>query len=588
MQRALPPQARVVSPALHGVATRCVSLVCLTAAMGWTAAAGAAEVAVADLALEPVKVAAPVRSEAEAEALLTLPTGTISMGDTGRGRLVSGRAMRIRGAHYAFFPHIAERGMQHGTDEMQGLLQRASEAVARQYRHSLLRVGNIALQVGGRSQWHASHQTGRDVDFAFYVTDAKGQPQDTDNYVKLNRRGRSADGAWFFDDARNLALVTAMVQDERAPVQWIFVYKWLKKRLIARAERDGLDAELIRRLNEVMRQPSDSAPHDDHFHVRIYCSLQDRSYGCLNREPYRDWVDMQDDAWEQHVSRVASVLDLESAALRLRAVALLETIRATPAVPRLVEGLGDESTDVRRAALQAIETIADPVAGPGLLRHMATVQDADWAMSIFEVYQALRPDDMAAVARRMILQPATLLHAKVVRHGLGPLQVAAAEILAVGGGKADVPALLSLLSSRAPEARQAAHDALSIVTNQRIRGNPASRSAKEYKRVARSWHGFWRKSSGQSWLQWMRTGFRSHGVRLSKGALSQQDLPRLVRAIRHANPVVSENARRVLTHLTGHEYRPPSRDRRQEVRRVYTHWRWWTRRHARHLRLTQG
>ena len=32
-------------------------------------------------------------------------------------------------------------------------------------------------------------------------------------------------------------------------------------------------------------QPSDSSPHDDHFHVRLYCAPDDLPYGCADRPP---------------------------------------------------------------------------------------------------------------------------------------------------------------------------------------------------------------------------------------------------------------------------------------------------------------
>jgi penicillin-insensitive murein endopeptidase len=34
-----------------------------------------------------------------------------------------------------------------------------------------------------------------------------------------------------------------------------------------------------------MRQPPDAPPHDNHFHVRVYCSRADRFHGCEDRGP---------------------------------------------------------------------------------------------------------------------------------------------------------------------------------------------------------------------------------------------------------------------------------------------------------------
>jgi hypothetical protein len=38
-----------------------------------------------------------------------------------------------------------------------------------------------------------------------------------------------------------------------------------------------------------LHQPGDSAPHDDHLHLRIYCSQNDRPLGCVDRGPVRWW-----------------------------------------------------------------------------------------------------------------------------------------------------------------------------------------------------------------------------------------------------------------------------------------------------------
>jgi hypothetical protein len=37
----------------------------------------------------------------------------------------------------------------------------------------------------------------------------------------------------------------------------------------------------------VLHQPGDSLPHDDHFHVRIYCPVGDRHAWCVDRAPLR-------------------------------------------------------------------------------------------------------------------------------------------------------------------------------------------------------------------------------------------------------------------------------------------------------------
>jgi penicillin-insensitive murein DD-endopeptidase len=88
-----------------------------------------------------------------------------------------------------------------------------------------------------------------------------------------------------FDDARNWALVEALLSDRAARVQWIFVSNQLEARLLAWAERHDRPRWVIEYARQVMKQPSIYAPHDDHFHVRLYCSRADRALGCVDTGP---------------------------------------------------------------------------------------------------------------------------------------------------------------------------------------------------------------------------------------------------------------------------------------------------------------
>ena len=47
--------------------------------------------------------------------------------------------------------------------------------------------------------------------------------------------------------------------------------------------------ELIEHAEAILKQPGDTLPHDDHLHLRIYCSPTDRSLGCKDGGPLRWW-----------------------------------------------------------------------------------------------------------------------------------------------------------------------------------------------------------------------------------------------------------------------------------------------------------
>ena len=95
-----------------------------------------------------------------------------------------------------------------------------------------------------------------------------------------------------FDVQRNWAMVRALITDPAAEVQWIFIQRRLADLLIREAGRLGEDPALLARASFILREPSDSEPHDDHMHVRVYCDPSDRARGCVDRGPLRWWKKM--------------------------------------------------------------------------------------------------------------------------------------------------------------------------------------------------------------------------------------------------------------------------------------------------------
>jgi len=59
----------------------------------------------------------------------------------------------------------------------------------------------------------------------------------------------------------------------------------LRQRLLEWAEAQARPQWVIEYARAVMKQPSAAAPHDDHFHVRLYCDRDDRPFGCRDTGP---------------------------------------------------------------------------------------------------------------------------------------------------------------------------------------------------------------------------------------------------------------------------------------------------------------
>lgn len=194
-----------------------------------------------------------------------------SVGSPSDGRLEGG--MRLEEKPYLrICPAYAKSDVRWGLQPLVGMVDRAAQRVNRQFPGSVLNVGHLSRPGGGTVDRHLSHTNGRDVDIGFYVRNANNKPILTDRFVSFRADGTAP--TWpgaHFDDARNWALVSALVTDPQAQVRNIFIANALRARLLAFAERVGAPIGVRLRAAEVMVQPRHAQPHDDHIHVRIAC-----------------------------------------------------------------------------------------------------------------------------------------------------------------------------------------------------------------------------------------------------------------------------------------------------------------------------
>jgi penicillin-insensitive murein DD-endopeptidase len=221
----------------------------------------------------------------------------VSHGMTNHGVLLNGVAMPDRGPGYV--RARAGESTRFGTPELVGTLERAAASVAHRFPGGApLRVGDLSGPGGGRHHRHGSHRTGRDADLLFYATDTHGRAVGSTGFVRFDRFGfaRIPPGAprggqtVVFDDARNWALVRALLMDEQAPVQWIFCSNGIKARLLRHAALHEPSAEAVFRATWALHEPTGALPHDDHFHVRVACTAAQRASGCLERGPIWPWI----------------------------------------------------------------------------------------------------------------------------------------------------------------------------------------------------------------------------------------------------------------------------------------------------------
>lgn len=168
----------------------------------------------------------------------------------------------------AYLPGDARWGVR----ELIEAIDRAAREVRKRFPDAILGVGHISRKDGGDLDHHHSHESGRDADLAFYLVDVAGRPVTRGRFLPILPNGiAAADSHVRFDEGRNWALLTALLGDPHARVTHVFVVSYLRTRLLAYAARVGAPASLRARAAEVMMQPHNALPHDDHFHIRVAC-----------------------------------------------------------------------------------------------------------------------------------------------------------------------------------------------------------------------------------------------------------------------------------------------------------------------------
>ncbi len=207
-----------------------------------------------------------------------------SVGSPNEGRLIGGKKLersktvRPVGGHRWGLPSLV------------GMIERSAAAVAKRFPGAVLTVGDLSRKGGGDVDGHRSHESGRDVDVAFYYT------RGSKAYVPPRFAAVEPDGrvrgypAVRFDDARNWSLIEAWLTDPGATVLQIFVAQHLKLRLLEAGRRAGASPRVLGRAAGLLVQPKRALPHDNHFHVRIACPKTHadcKNFGTRERKPAR-------------------------------------------------------------------------------------------------------------------------------------------------------------------------------------------------------------------------------------------------------------------------------------------------------------
>lgn len=197
-----------------------------------------------------------------------------SVGHPNAGRLEGGIRLDTSLPFLRVVPAYESGDVRWGLPSFVKMLERAARTVNKRYPGSVLDVGDLSQKGGGDLLRHHSHESGRDADIGFYVVDAKGKP------VKGGPKFHKVDGDDLsvvglpgarFDVARNWLFIQTLLTDTRARVSHVFVDGRLRRALLEQGRKAGASRAVLDRAATVLMQPTDSLPHDDHFHIRISC-----------------------------------------------------------------------------------------------------------------------------------------------------------------------------------------------------------------------------------------------------------------------------------------------------------------------------
>lgn len=237
--------------------------------------------------VRPAKASEPLKAvRKQIEELRKAKKPSVSVGTRSDCKLENAAELPLKGTGYTI--GSPGRKTHFGTDEMVfGLMELGVQMTDRYAEDGTFLVGDLSAKDGGRLAPHINHQSGRDADLGMYVCDSNGRPQGN-KMMRFDKEGKG-EGTMRFDVVRNWDFVCLMLESPWCQdMHYILVADWLKKLMVDHATaqlpkiRNPLELqrqrELIKKAGEKLTQPS-SSPHDNHFHLGLACTREDRKGG---------------------------------------------------------------------------------------------------------------------------------------------------------------------------------------------------------------------------------------------------------------------------------------------------------------------
>ncbi len=490
--------------------------------------------------------------------------GSIALGNTSRGGLIDPAMVPDAGEFHYILPAHLGRPTHYGTDELVELLLTSAEQVASAFPASRLAVGNLSVFDGGRISWSRSHNSGRDVDLGFFLRDKEGADLPLETLVHIRRSGAVAEipGATF-DTERNWAVVKALLTSETAKVQWIFIYAPLERMLLAHATKLGEPQALIDKAATIMHQPGDSAPHDDHFHIRIFCTLDDRLEGCRNTGPRREGVPSYDREVAARALELLRGTASDDAAVALQSARFLHRLQPESLDGQLLAMVPHANAAARAELLDLAEELGVRRGVAPLVALAASDPDPMVRTRAFRLVIASSEEVATQATRKMLLEPGPPLADQT------PIRLAIARAKRGSLDAALMPGYIASLGDSDAQVRREAGRRISHITARPHPLDPVNATAPaQREQLVSHWQGWWREHHGEDRATRVSSAFREANLRV-KNKKGEWDRKALAEACKSRVEGLSFAASSQLAALTGKP--APAVDATPEQR--YNHWR---------------
>ncbi|MFT6627218.1 MAG: hypothetical protein ACJA1R_000474, partial [Flavobacteriales bacterium] len=394
-------------------------------------------------------------------------------------------------------------------------------------------------------------------------------------HYRNDGRSREYGGYYRFDTARNWAYIKALMLSPHAQMQHLFISNGLRSTLLSHARSIGEPAAVIERASNLLRQPGSEIPHDDHLHVRVYCSRFDVGGGCSNSGRVQPGTDLFRSVRSARIQHARGHFTSGSTEVRAAAVRRLAMLGGAADRDVFREALSDVAAAVRVAAVDALSDLGGADSARAIIDHW---ESEDHPLVLLRSLEALGRVG-GADAGRHIEQVLRESRPIALMGRSFDLRVAAAD--AAGNAERAEPAyqLATLLGDEDSELRARAAQALAHVTNLRV-ASTDPRAWSETQRVAQSarWRQWIHDAAALPRDEWLDAGFTQAGYPITGRV--RTDAPVLARAAGDEREWVRTNAQLRLMSWTGNE--PMSLSWSPRDARSY--WTRWVRRNPRRVR----